>query len=185
MAAVIIFIVKLTSKVLFTPPFGNFMPSLSVASSLINLTTILMPIILILASNAYLFYITTQSNKQLQQNRNLSGGEGNGTNKMQRLLRTLQMQAKPTASALILGGIDCGMILLMFILFAIVNAPSSSNITSVYIYQMTYLIEWGQMLSHFFVYGVYGINFMRVSSSDHATIPYRCSLQNQEPNKHL
>ena len=62
------------------------------------------------------------------------------------------MQAKPTASALILGGVDCGMIVLLVILFGVFQ---SSATPSAYTFQITYLLEWGQMLSHFFVYGIY------------------------------
>ena len=155
-AAATTFIVRWTSStVLFVPPFANFIPSPNPVGSIAILLTLLMSIILIVASNAYLFYVTAQSNKRLLQNRNLSGREGSEMNKVRRLLRALQMQAKPTASALILGGIDCAMTALTIVLFAVINAPSSSNITSVYIYQMVYPIEWCQMLSHFFVYGIY------------------------------
>ena len=154
MAAATTFIVRWTSTVLFIPPFANFIPSSSPVGSIIIFMTLLVSVILIVVSNAYLFYITTQSNKRLQQNRNLSGADGNEVSKVQRLLRTLKMQAKPTASALILGGIDCAMIVLTIIILAVINA-SSSEVTKMYIFQMVYLIESGQMLSHFFVYGIY------------------------------
>ena len=154
-AAVLAFIAKMSSTMLFVPPLGNFQPSFNPAGSTIILMSMLMSAVLITVSNAYLFYITTQSNKRLLKNRNLNGREGNEINKAQRLLKALQLQAKPTASALILGGIDCAMVVLMVILFAVVDTPSFSNITSVYIFQMIYPIEWCQMLSHFFVYGIY------------------------------
>ena len=50
------------------------------------------------------------------------------------------MQAKPTTSALILGGVDCGMTVLLVILFAVFQ---SSAIPSAYTFQITYLLEWG------------------------------------------
>ena len=154
-AAVLAFIAKMSSTMLFVPPLGNFQPSFNPAGSTIILMSMLMSVVLIAVSNAYLFYVTTQSNKRLLKNRNLSDREGNEINKTQRLLKALQMQANTTASALILGGIDCAMIVLMFILFAVVDSPSFSSITSVYIFQMIYPIEWCQMLSHFFIYGIY------------------------------
>ncbi|XP_065885865.1 olfactory receptor 8U3-like [Dysidea avara] len=152
MAAVTMFIIRVTSTILFARPFGNYLPLPSPVSSILLVLSMVIPIVLTVVSNAYLFYITVQSNKRLQQNRRLNGGEGSEINKIQRFLKALQMQAKPTASALILGGVDCGIIVLLVILFAVFQ---SSAISSAYTFQITYLLEWGQMLSHFFVYGIY------------------------------
>ena len=72
-AAAIAFIAKMSSTVLFVPPLGNFQPSFNPVGSTIILTSMLMSVVLIAVSNAYLFYITTQSNKWLLKNRNLNG----------------------------------------------------------------------------------------------------------------
>ena len=152
MAAATIFIIRVTSATLFARPFGNYSPSFSPVSSILLVLSMVIPIMLTVVSNAYLVYITVQSNKRLQQNMRLNSGEGSEIKKIQRFLKALQMQAKPTASALILGGVDCGMIMLLVIFFAVFR---SSAISNAYTFQITYLLEWGQMLSHFFVYGIY------------------------------
>ena len=148
MAAIMMFIIRVTSSTLFAPPFGNYLPSPSPVASIALILSMVTSIVMIVVSNAYLFYVTAQSNKRLLQNRRLNGGEGNETKRIQKLLKAFQIQAKPTASALILGGIDCGMIMLIVILFIVFQS-------SIYTFQISYVMEWGQMLSHFFVYGIY------------------------------
>ena len=113
-------------------------------------------IIMIVISNAFLYYSTVQSNIKLRQNRRLAGGDQQKINRLQRLLNALQMQAKPTVSALILGGIDCGINIVKAIIIAAINKffpiPLVSHMCTSFI---VYLTEWCQVTSHAFAYGVY------------------------------
>jgi len=157
LAAIIAFSIRFTSSLYFARPFGNYIIMPGPMASLLLIGPVLVSAIMIAGSNGYLYYSTVQSNIKLRQNKRLAGGDQNKINRLQRLLNALQMQAKPTASALILGGTDFAINILKAIIFAVVNTsvPLSSGITYVYYFQMDYLIEWGQVMSHSFVYGVY------------------------------
>jgi len=117
----------------------------------------LISIIMIVVSNAFLYYSTVQSNIKLRQDRRFSGGNLQKINRLQRLLNALQMQAKSTVSALILGGIDCGINIIKVIIITAINKffPHLSGITYVYIFHIVYLTEWCHVMSHAFAYDVY------------------------------
>jgi len=157
LAAAIAFSIRFTSSLFFAWPFGNYIITPGPIATVLLVGPMLISIIMIVVSNAFLYYSTVQSNIKLRQNRRLAGGDQQKINRLQRLLSALQMQAKPTASALILGGIDCGINIIKAIIFAVINTsvPLSSGIMYVYLFQIDYLIEWCQVMSHAFVYGVY------------------------------
>jgi len=156
LASVIAFSIRFTSSFFFAWPFGNYIIIPGPIASALLVGPMLMSIIMIVVSNGFLYYSTVQSNIKLRRNKRLAGDDQR-INRLQRLLNALQMQAKPTASALILGGIDCGINIIKAIIFAVVNTsvPLSSGITYVYLFQIDYLMEWCQVMSHAFVYGLY------------------------------
>ena len=155
-ACVVAFVVKLTSTFTFDPPFGKYV--ISNNFRLFVLCAVLLPnhlsVITTIFINAYLYYCTVQSNKRLQENMRLDGRNYHEIRRTRRLLHNLHMQAKPTISVLLLGGIDCVFSVLQSIIIsvAITYAPGS---TRSYFSLVGYSLDWFQLVSHSLVYGFY------------------------------
>ena len=156
-ASGVAFVVKLTSTLTFDPPFGKYVVSTN--SRLFILCAVLLPTLLsVIATifiNVYLYYCTVQSNKRLQENMKLEGTRNNHEiRRTKRLLHNLRMQAKPTISVLILGGIDCVLNVLNSIIISVAIAYAPGTTRS-YLSFVGYLLDWFQLVSHSLVYGFY------------------------------
>ena len=100
-------IVKATTTFPFVRPFGFCQAPSSPVAVIAVALPMFGSVILTVITNAYLYYVTVQSNRKLQQNLKLSERDEQKINRLRRLVHTFQTQAKPTLSVLILGGTDC------------------------------------------------------------------------------
>ena len=91
LAAVITFSIRFTSSLLFAWPFGNYIITPGPIGAALLVDPMLMSVIMIVVSNAFLYYSTVQSNIKLRQNRRLAGGDQYKINRLQRLVNILQM----------------------------------------------------------------------------------------------
>ena len=137
-------------------PFGIFVTTINPLLSAVFIFPMVASILVVLLTNAYLYYTTVQSNKKLQQRLKLDG-DAYEISRIRRLLHNLRMQAKPTLSLLILGGIDCVINILRSVTIILITAyiPSAIISTRAYIFQVLSPLEWCRLISHSFVYGVY------------------------------
>jgi len=112
-------IVKATTTFLFVRPFGFCQAPPSPVAVIAVALPMFGSVILTVITNGYLYYVTVQSNRKLQQNLKLSERDKQKINRLRRLVRTFQTQAKPTLSVLILGGTDCAVNVLWATLYAL------------------------------------------------------------------
>ena len=155
-AACMAFVIGAVSTFKFEPAFGkytgnsNYKPFIFAAIVLPMLASAVATIFI----NVYLYYCTVQSNQKLHKNMRLDGGKQQEINRIKRTLHNLRMQAKPTISILILGGIDIILNALQSAIVAIALSHASGPTRS-YLSLISYLLDWCQLLSHSFVYGFY------------------------------
>jgi len=155
-AAGMAFVIGGITTFIFEPAFGKYTGNHN--SRLFIFASIILPMLTSAVAtifiNVYLYYCTVQSNKKLQKNMRLDGGNQQEINRINRLLHNLRMQAKPTVSVLILGGIDIILNASQSVVVTIALSHASGPTRS-YLSLISYLLDWCQLLSHSFVYGFY------------------------------
>ena len=115
-------------------------------------------VILIVGINVYLYRII-QSKKKLEANLRLSGRDEHKITKLQRLIHNLQTQLKSSLPILVLGGVDCLLIVSHTLIIIIIHAlyPIDSNpvVGTVLIQFLVIPLEYCQIISHSVTYGIY------------------------------
>ena len=115
--------------------------------------------IMIVGTNVYLYRTIIKSKKKLENNLKLSGKDDHKVTRMQRLIHNLQMQLKSSLPVFVLGGVDCFLNLLRYVIFVIliVFYPPSPNTAPnrYFIHFVVLLTELCQIISHSITYGLY------------------------------
>ena len=159
-AAVLLFLIIITSHIYLLWSFGVYVPQ-SIPSSIFKLYVLPQPVsaIIIVVINLYLYRSVIQSKRKLESNLKLSGKDEHKVTKLQQLIYNLQMQLKSSLPLFVLGGVDCFLNVLRVVIFIIISVkypPSSGAIPRAYF--MQYLVnplEYCQIISHSITYGVY------------------------------
>ena len=159
-ATILMFLARLLGALYLVWPFGIYISQSGSASGFV---VVVLPqvvsAILIVATNAYLYYSIVQSKKKLEDNLKLSGRDEHEISKLQRLIHNLQIRFKSSVPVFVLGGIDCLFNVLHIIIFITVSAffPLSSDAAiGMYLYQFfANPLEYCRIISHSVTYGVY------------------------------
>ena len=75
--------------------------------------------IMIVGTNVYLYLTIIKSKKKLENNLKLSGKDDHKVTRMQRLIHNLQMQLKLSLPVIVLGGVDCFLNILQYVIFVV------------------------------------------------------------------
>ena len=115
--------------------------------------------IMIVGTNVYLYRTIIKSKKKLENNLKLSGKDDHKVTKMQRLIHNLHMQLESSLPVFILGGVDCFLNILRYVIFVIIIVfyppPSDAPPNRYFIHLIILLMELCQIIFHSITYGVY------------------------------
>ena len=148
------------TRFLGSPDLGIFIPPHGTTGVIIlHVFPQILSAILIVSTNEYLYRSIIQSKKKLASNLKLSGRGEHKITKLQQLIDNLQLQLESSLPVFVLGGVDCLMIVLHAVIFALIDPfyPLSSDpvVGTLLIQFFIILLEYCQIISHSVTYGIY------------------------------